>query len=126
MSNTMLEISLKTEDDFLKIRETLTRIGIANNKDRKLYQSCHILQKQGRYYIVHFKELLRLDGRTVDLSQEDIDRRDDIAKLLQEWGMCDIVDAGFKAPGNNFFRVISFREKNQWNLIHKYRFGSTS
>jgi hypothetical protein len=126
MNNQMLEITLKTDEDFLKIRETLTRIGIANNKDKKLYQSCHILQKQNRYYIVHFKELLRLDGRTVDLSQDDIDRRDDIAKLLQEWGMCSIVDAAFVAPGNNFFRVISFREKDDWHLIHKYRFGSTS
>lgn len=122
----MLEIALKTSDDFLKIRETLTRIGIANNKDKKLYQSCHILQKQGRYFIVHFKELLKLDGRTVEISPEDYDRRNDIAYLLQEWGMCDIlVDSEeFDAPGDNFFRVISYKDKENWELIHKYKFGT--
>lgn len=116
----MLEIRLTTDDDFLKIRETLTRIGIANNKFKKLYQSCHILQKQGKYYIVHFKELFRLDGRSVDITQEDKDRRDDIANLIREWGMCSIVDPEFKAPGNNFFRVIRFKDKDEWQLIHKY------
>lgn len=122
----MLEIALTASDDFLKIRETLTRIGIANNRDKKLYQSCHILQKQGRYFIVHFKELLKLDGRTVEISQEDYERRNDIAYLLQEWGMCEIVadSPEFDSPGNNFFRVISFKDKNNWELIHKYKFGS--
>ncbi|BES53239.1 hypothetical protein [Aeromonas phage phiWae14] len=118
----MLQIKLKTDDDFLKIRETLTRIGIANNVAKKLYQSCHILQKQGKYYIVHFKELLQLDGRQVEISQEDIDRRNDIATLLQEWNMCEIVSDQV-APGNNFFRVISHKDKHNWTLIHKYKFG---
>lgn len=121
--NNMLEIKLKTDDDFLKIRETLTRIGIANNKEKKLFQSCHILHKQGRHFIVHFKELLRLDGRTVEITDEDLDRRDDIAMLLQEWGMCDIISES-QAPGNNFFRVISFKDKANWTLVPKYAFGS--
>ncbi|AAQ17673.1 RegA translational repressor protein [Aeromonas phage Aeh1] len=119
----MLQIQLKKDEDFLKIRETLTRIGIANNVEKRLYQSCHILQKQGKYYIVHFKELLQLDGRQVEISQEDIDRRNDIAVLLKEWGMCDIVSE-HNAPGNNFFRVISHKDKANWTLVHKYKFGS--
>lgn len=118
----MLEIKLPNGDDFLKIRETLTRIGIANNKERKLYQSCHILQKQGKYYIVHFKELLKLDGREVNISQEDLNRRDDIAALLADWGLCVILSEKV-APRDNFFRVISFKDKKNWQLIHKYRIG---
>ena len=120
----LLEIELPQPDNFLKIRETLQRIGIANNKDKKLYQSCHILQKQGRYYIVHFKELLMLDGRPVTISDEDYDRRDDITERLAEWGLCDVVDGSFEPPGNNFFRVLSFKEKSNWQLIHKYRIGN--
>lgn len=120
--NNMLEIKLHTPDDFLKIRETLTRIGIANNKEKRIYQSCHILQKQGKYYIVHFKELLQLDGREVNISEEDIDRRDDIASLLSDWGLCDVLSE-FDAPGDNFFRVISFKDKVNWKLIHKYKIG---
>lgn len=118
----MLEITLKNDDDFLKIKETLTRMGIANNKDRILYQSCHILQKQGRYYIVHFKELLRLDGRVVDITKEDHLRRNNIAWCLAEWGMCDIVGAHVYSTEKHF-RVIPFKEKASWTLRHKYRIG---
>lgn len=118
----MLEITLKNDDDFLKIKETLTRMGIANNKDRILYQSCHILQKQGRYYVVHFKELLRLDGRVVDITQEDHLRRNNIAWCLAEWGMCDIVGT-HEYSTEKHFRVIPFRDKASWVLRHKYRIG---
>lgn len=118
----MLEIKLKNEDDFLKIKETLTRMGIANNKERVLYQSCHILQKQGKYYIVHFKELLKLDGREVNFTEEDQLRRNNIALCLSNWGMCEIVGA-HKFCTENHFRVIPFRDKANWTLIHKYRIG---
>lgn len=118
----MLEIKLKNEDDFLKIKETLTRMGIANNKERILYQSCHILQKLGKYYIVHFKELLKLDGRQVNFDDEDLHRRNSIAKCLENWNMCDIVDSDGSELDNNF-RIISFKDKDQWTLIHKYRIG---
>lgn len=121
----MLEIKLKSDDDFLKIRETLTRIGIANNKTKTLYQSCHILQKQGKYFITHFKELLRLDGRTVDFTEEDQIRRNDIAKLLEDWGLCDIISTSqFDFRGDNHFRIISFSSKEQWKLVHKYKIGN--
>ncbi|MGL5579402.1 MAG: translational repressor RegA [Cetobacterium sp.] len=118
----MLEIKLKSDDDFLKIKETLTRMGIANNKDRVLYQSCHILQKQGLYYIVHFKELLQLDGRQVDITVEDELRRNNIAKCLSDWNMCDIVGT-HRFNTENHFRIISFKEKENWKLVSKYRIG---
>lgn len=120
----MLEISLKNSDDFLKIKETLTRMGIANNKDRILYQSCHILQKQGRYFVVHFKELLKLDGRVVDITEEDLMRRNNIARCLEQWNMCSILEKDeHKFTEENHFRVIPFKDKTGWQLIHKYRIG---
>ncbi|AHY25301.1 translational repressor protein [Serratia phage PS2] len=122
----MLQIELIKKDDFLKIRETLTRMGIANNKTKTLYQSCHILQKQGLYYIVHFKELLKLDGRPVEITDEDFQRRDSIAQLLEQWNLCKIVHkVGEKINEQvNNFRVISHKQKDQWSLIHKYKIGN--
>lgn len=122
----MLEINLVDSDAFLKIRETLTRIGIANNKTKTLCQSCHILQKRGKHYVVHFKELLALDGRTVDFNAEDIERRNDIAKLLEEWGLCTIVNLTEAVSDRlNKFRVISYRDATEggWELNHKYVIG---
>lgn len=118
----MLEVRLSSEDSFLKIRETLTRIGIANNKKKMLWQSCHILQKQGRYFIVHFKELLKLDGRQVDMTKDDELRRNNIARLLEEWGMLEIItDVEF--ADENTFRVLSHAQKSEWKLLYKYRIG---
>lgn len=120
-----LEIELISPDNFLKIKETLTRIGIANNVNKTLVQSCHILQKRGKYYVVHFKELLALDGRCVEFTAEDIERRNNIAMLLQEWGLCKIVSPGNHVfTGDNKFRVISYRESKDWNLVYKYKIGS--
>lgn len=122
----MIEIKLKNPEDFLKVKETLTRMGIANNKDKVLYQSCHILQKQGKYYIVHFKEMLRMDGRQVDIDGEDYQRRDSIAQLLEEWGLIVIEDSAredlFGLTNN--FRVISFKQKDDWTLKAKYTIGN--
>ena len=119
----MLEVSLKEPDDFLKVRETLSRIGVASRKERKLYQSCHILHKQGRYYIVHFKELFALDGKNTNLSTNDISRRNTIAKLLQDWGLVDIIgEVGEVAPLSQI-KVLSFAEKNDWTLETKYNIG---
>lgn len=118
----MIEIELSTPQDFLKIKETLTRIGIANSNTKTLYQSCHILQKQGKYFIVHFKEMLKLDGRDIVLSEEDNDRLANITALLCAWGMCKSV-CDFTSNGNNFFRVISYNEKHEWKLIPKYKIG---
>ena len=120
----MVEIDLITPDNFLKIKETLTRCGIANNKDKILYQSCHILQKQGRYYITHFKELLKLDGREVNISDEDILRRNNITKLLVEWGLCKLAPGiSLMTTKEHNFRVLSFRQKGEWQLVHKYAIG---
>ena len=122
----MIEITLKQPEDFLKVKETLTRMGIANNKDRVLYQSCHILQKQGRYYIVHFKEMLRMDGRQVDIDGEDYQRRDSIAQLLEDWGLITIKEEEHNelfAVTNNFC-VISFKQKDDWKLVAKYTIGN--
>ncbi|QFR55908.1 early gene translational repressor [Yersinia phage JC221] len=119
----MLEIQLSDDDSFLKIRETLTRIGIANNKTKTLWQSCHILQKQGRYFIVHFKELLRLDGRQVDMDRDDELRRNNIARLLQEWGMLKILTPAEFAEENTF-RVLTHAQKSDWVLKYKYRIGN--
>ncbi len=119
----MLEIGLKEPDDFLKVRETLSRIGVASRKEKKLYQSCHILHKQGRYYIVHFKELFALDGKNTNLSTNDIARRNTIAELLQDWGLVDIIgEVGEVAPLSQI-KVLSFAEKNDWTLETKYNIG---
>ena len=121
----MLEVTIKQPDDFLKVRETLTRIGVASRKDKTLYQSCHILHKQGKYYIVHFKELFALDGKKATLSDNDIQRRNTIAVLLQDWNLIDIVkkaDAENKAPLSQI-KVLPFKEKKEWNLSAKYNIG---
>ena len=118
----MLEVSLKEPDDFLKVRETLTRIGVASRKDKKLFQSCHILHKQGRYFIVHFKELFALDGKHSNLSENDIERRNTIAQLLADWGLISIVNSNIaenKAPLSQI-KVISFKDKGNWTLETKY------
>jgi len=119
----MLEVSLKEPDDFLKVRETLSRIGVASRKERKLYQSCHILHKQGRYYIVHFKELFALDGKETNISENDIARRNSIAKLLKDWGLVDIIgNADVVAPLSQI-KIISYKEKDEWILETKYNIG---
>ena len=121
----MLEVSLKEPDDFLKVRETLTRIGVASRKDKKLFQSCHILHKQGRYFIVHFKELFALDGEHSNLSENDIERRNTIAQLLADWGLISIVNSNIaenKAPLSQI-KVIAFKDKNNWTLETKYNIG---
>lgn len=119
----MLEVKLKEPDDFLKVRETLSRIGVASRKERKLYQSCHILHKQGRYYIVHFKELFALDGKDTNITENDISRRNSIAGLLGDWGLIEIVgNLEPKAPLSQI-KVISYKEKNEWDLETKYNIG---
>lgn len=122
----MIEITLKKPEDFLKVKETLTRMGIANNKDKVLYQSCHILQKKGLYYIVHFKEMLRMDGRQVEMTEEDEVRRDSIAWLLEDWGLIEITPGQrtFMKDLTNNFRVISFKQKHEWKLVPKYTIGN--
>ena len=120
-----LEVFLKTPDDFLKIRETLSRIGVASRKDNTLYQSCHILHKQGRYFITGFKELFVLDGKATDLSNGDIQRRNAIAHLLDDWGLLEIINpemCGDVAPMSQI-KVLSFGEKIEWNLVTKYTIG---
>jgi len=120
----MLEVGLGESDDFLKVRETLSRIGVASRKERKLYQSCHILHKQGRYFIVHFKELFALDGKPTNISLNDIERRNTIAGLLEDWGLVNIIgDNEPKAPLSQI-KVLSFREKDDWTLETKYNIGS--
>ena len=121
----MLEIKLKEPDDFLKVRETLTRIGVASRKEKKLFQSCHILHKKGKYYIVHFKELFALDGKHANITSNDVERRNRITKLLSDWGLIDIVQEsklGELAPLNQI-KVISYKEKGEWNLESKYNIG---
>jgi hypothetical protein len=123
----MLEVTLNEPDDFLKVRETLTRIGVASRKDRKLYQSCHILHKQGRYFIVHFKELFVLDGKPSTITENDIQRRNTIAVLLSDWGLITInsnEQAKDRAPLRQI-KVISFKERNEWELCPKYNIGNT-
>jgi len=119
----MLEIGLKEPDDFLKVRETLSRIGVASRKERKLYQSCHILHKQGRYYIVHFKELFALDGKKTNLSENDISRRNTIANLLKDWGLVEIFGKAESVAPLSQIKVLSFREKSEWTLETKYNIG---
>ncbi len=124
--NTMLEVTLNEPDDFLKIRETLTRMGVASRKDNKLFQSCHILHKQGRYFIVHFKELFLLDGKPSNLIDNDIQRRNTIATLLSDWGLVSIVNSSMvsdKAPLRQI-KVIPFKEKAHWELCPKYNIGN--
>ena len=121
----MLEVQLKEPDDFLKVRETLTRIGVASRKDKKLFQSCHILHKQGRYFIVHFKELFALDGKEANFTENDIERRNTIAQLLSDWGLIAIINttvAEKKAPLSQI-KVLSFKEKGEWDLQAKYNIG---
>ena len=121
----MLEVSIKQPDDFLKVRETLTRIGVASRKDKTLFQSCHILHKQGKYYITHFKELFALDGKKSTLTENDIQRRNTIAVLLQDWSLIEINDktkAENKAPLSQI-KVLPFKEKKEWTLATKYNIG---
>lgn len=123
----MLEVTLNEPDDFLKVRETLTRIGVASRKDKKLYQSCHILHKQGRYFIVHFKELFVLDGKPSTITENDIQRRNTIAVLLSDWGLITInsqEQAKDRAPLRQI-KVISFKERHEWDLCPKYNIGNT-
>ena len=123
----MLEVSLNEPDDFLKIRETLTRIGVASRKDQKLFQSCHILHKQGRYFIVHFKELFLLDGKPSNLVEHDVERSNTITTLLQDWGLISIINpevAKTLAPLRQI-KVIPFKEKSQWELCPKYNIGNS-
>ena len=119
----MLEVGLKEPDDFLKVRETLSRIGVASRKERKLYQSCHILHKQGRYYIVHFKELFALDGKKTNLSENDIARRNTIANLLKDWGLINIIGEVTDVAPLSQIKVLSFSEKSEWTLETKYNIG---
>jgi hypothetical protein len=122
----LLEVRLKDEDDFLKVKETLTRIGVASRKDKTLYQSCHILHKRGKYYIVHFKELFALDGKSTDFEDNDLARRNTIAKLLQEWGLVEIVresQAEQPVAPLSQIKIISYREKDDWELMAKYNIG---
>jgi hypothetical protein len=121
----MVEVVLGEPDDFLKVRETLTRIGVASRKEKKIYQSCHILHKQGKYYIVHFKELFALDGKNTNLSLNDVQRRNRIIQLLSDWGLITIVTPSKiedLAPLNQI-KVLSFKEKNDWTLESKYNIG---
>ena len=122
----MLEITLNEPDDFLKVRETLTRIGVASRKDNKLYQSCHILHKQGRYFIVHFKELFLLDGKKSNLEENDIARRNTIAQLMSDWGLIAIENKGKVEPlaPMRQIKIIPFKEKNNWELCPKYNIGN--
>ena len=124
-AESMVEVGLKEPDDFLKVRETLTRIGVASRKEKKIYQSCHILHKQGKYYIVHFKELFALDGKNTNFSSNDLQRRNRIAKLLSDWGLIGIVkeeQVEDLAPLNQI-KVLSFKDKGDWTLESKYNIG---
>lgn len=121
----MLEVVLNEPDDFLKVRETLTRIGVASRKDKKLFQSCHILHKQGRYFIVHFKELFMLDGKKANLEANDIERRNTITTLLSDWGLVEIQGAtDLKCAPLRQIKIIPFKEKAQWELCPKYNIGN--
>lgn len=124
--DSLIEIRLASEDNFLKVKETLTRIGVASRKDKRLFQSCHILHKQGKYYIVHFKELFILDGKPSDFSADDVARRNTIVKLLAEWELVDVVDPEKSstpiAPFSQV-KVITHKEKDQWELVAKYTIG---
>ena len=121
----MVEVKLSQPDDFLKVRETLSRIGVASRKEKKLYQSCHILHKQGKYYIVHFKELFALDGKTANLTQNDVQRRNRITQLLSDWGLISIVktDEVLDIAPLNQIKVLSYKDKGDWTLEQKYNIG---
>ncbi len=126
ITDTFLEVSLKKEEDFLKIKETLTRIGIASKKEKKLFQSCHILHKRGKYYIVHFKELFQLDGKPSDFTDEDRSRRNAIAFLLEEWGLLEIVNKSAFSDSIaklSSVKIITYKEKADWSLESKYTIG---
>jgi len=124
----LVEVTLNQQDDFLKVRETLTRIGVASKKEKILYQSCHILHKQGRYYIVHFKELFALDGKPTDISDNDLSRRNAIANLLEDWGLVGLVNKkSTEVPQPTFLsqiKILSHKEKGDWQLIPKYNIGN--
>ena len=127
--STFVEVTLNEHDDFLKVRETLTRIGVSSRKERVLYQSCHILHKRGQYYIVHFKELFALDGKPSSIIDNDIERRNAIAKLLEEWGLVKIVNPDFmvdKIAPIHQIKIISYKEKDEWELVSKYNIGKKS
>ena len=124
--DTLVEVELSNEEAFLKIKETLTRIGVASRKEKKLYQSCHILHKRGKYYLTHFKELFTLDGKDSSFSEEDAGRRNTIANLLEEWGLIRVIDPE-KTQGNvaplSQIMILPFKEKSEWELIAKYNIG---
>lgn len=127
--STLIEVKLKEQDDFLKVRETLTRIGVSSRKEKILYQSCHILHKRGQYYIIHFKELFALDGKPSSIVDNDIERRNAIAKLLEQWGLVTIVNPEImadKIAEIHQIKIIPFREKDDWQLISKYNIGKKS
>ena len=123
----LVEVTLKEKDDFLKVRETLTRIGVASKKEQILYQSCHILHKQGHYYVVHFKELFALDGKPTDITENDLSRRNAIANLLQDWGLVTLVNSKQTETPTPIFlsqiKIISHKEKHEWQLTPKYNIG---
>jgi len=125
----LVEVTLNEQDDFLKVRETLTRIGVASKKDQTLYQSCHILHKRGQYYIVHFKELFALDGKPTDITENDLSRRNAIVKLLQDWGLIGVVKKEqIENPPPIFLsqiKILSHKEKNDWQLVPKYNIGGS-
>lgn len=124
--DSLVEVKLTNEDDFLKVRETLTRVGVASKKQQTLWQSCHILHKQGKYYIVHFKELFALDGKPTNISEDDLSRRNTIANLMAEWGLVSLIDpkksAEPVAPLSQI-KVLSYKEKDDWELVAKYNIG---
>ena len=124
--DSFVEVKLKNDDDFLKVRETLTRIGISSPKDKKLFQSCHILHKRGKYYIVHFKELFALDGKSTNFADEDQGRRNSIAKLLSDWSLLDLVTqiADEDCAPMSQIKIISHKEKDEWELVAKYNIGN--
>ena len=126
--NDLIEVTLNEKDDFLKVRETLTRIGIASKKEQILYQSCHILHKRGQYYVVHFKELFALDGKPTDITESDLARRNAIANLLEDWGLVKLVNAKQTEVPEPIFlsqiKIISHKEKNEWELVPKYNIGA--
>ena len=125
MIETLIEVELEQPDDFLKVKETLTRIGVASRKENKLFQSCHILHKQGKYYIVHFKELFALDGKPTNFSENDVARRNTIVTLLQEWGLIKHISGDIEthiAPMNQI-KILAYSEKEEWELIPKYNIG---
>lgn len=127
--NDLIEITFPEKDDFLKIRETLTRIGVASRKEKELFQSCHILHKRSKYYIVHFKELFKLDGKPTNIDENDIGRRNSIVKLLEQWNLVSVVDQGkIEAPLTPLsqIKIIPYRQKSEWKLTSKYSIGNKS